>query len=110
MWRGIGWALALAAAAGPARAAPAHVDWRCDVVYQPQRAVWLRTVRLSYDTRRLLAVAIDGVPVHTFSVWGTWILTSQDNERIQIDADGRTWQSDFRGLAQGQGRCEPAVP
>ena len=29
------------------------------------------------------------------------------NERIRIDVGARTWSSDFRGLAEGQGRCEP---
>lgn len=114
MQRGVGLALALGAALGgalgAAQAAPAHTDWQCEVVYQPARTVWARTVRLTYDERRLLAVAIDGLPVHTFTVYGTWILTSQDNERVQIDAETRTWQSDFRGQAQGQGRCEPAAP
>jgi hypothetical protein len=33
-------------------------------------------------------------------------VTGLDNERIQIDLVGRLWQSDFRGLASGQGRCE----
>lgn len=103
-------ALVLSVAGAPALAAPQQVDWQCEVVYQPERSVWARTVRLSYDERRLLAVAIDGVAVHTFTVYDTWVLTSQDNERIQIDANTRTWTSDFRGLAQGQGRCEPAAP
>ena len=29
-----------------------------------------------------------------------------DIERIQIDTAAQTWHSDFRGLAQSQGRCE----
>jgi hypothetical protein len=33
-------------------------------------------------------------------------MTAVDNERIQIDLVTRQWQSDFRGHATGQGRCE----
>jgi hypothetical protein len=33
-------------------------------------------------------------------------MTAVDNERIQIDLVVRQWQSDFRGQATGQGRCE----
>ena len=51
---------------------------------------------------------IDGVPVYTFNVQGTVILTALDNERIQIDTAAQTWTSDFRGLASAQGRCERA--
>lgn len=87
--------------------AATEVHWRCEVVYQPAREVWVRELTLTHDNRRLTRVAIDGVPVYTFSVYGQWILTSQDNERVQIDVGSRTWQSDFRGLASGQGRCEP---
>jgi hypothetical protein len=54
-------------------------------------------------------VVIDGVAVYAFSVRGTLILTSLDNERVQIDTDTQTWTSDFRGLAQSQGHCERAA-
>lgn len=82
--------------------------WVCDVAYTPTRSNWSRQVQLSYDTQRLRTVEIDGVRVYTFSVAETLILTSLDNERIRIDVGARTWSSDFRGLAEGQGRCEPA--
>ena len=82
--------------------------WVCDVAYTPTRSNWSRQVQLSYDDRRLHTVDIDGVRVYTFSVADTLILTSLDNERIRIDVGARTWSSDFRGLAEGQGRCEPA--
>jgi hypothetical protein len=36
------------------------------------------------------------------------VMTAVDNERIQIDLATRQWQSDFRGHASGQGRCETA--
>ncbi len=87
--------------------AATDVRWRCEVVYQPARQVWVRELTLSHDDKRLTRVAIDGVPVYTFAVYEQWIMTSQDNERVQIDVGSRTWQSDFRGLASGQGRCEP---
>lgn len=93
-----------------AQAAPAAVErtgWVCDVAYTPTRSNWRRTVHLSHDSQRLRSVEIDGVPVYTFSVADTLILTSLDNERIRIDVGTRTWSSDFRGLAEGQGRCEP---
>ena len=82
--------------------------WVCDVAYTPTRSNWSREVRLNYDTQRLHTVEIDGVRVYTFAVADTLILTSLDNERIRIDVGARTWSSDFRGLAEGQGRCEPA--
>ena len=87
--------------------AATDVHWRCEVVYQPTRQVWVRELTLSHDDKRLTRVAIDGLPVHTFAVYEQWVMTSQDNERVQIDVGARTWQSDFRGLASGQGRCEP---
>lgn len=93
------------------QAAPAALErtvWVCDVAYTPTRSNWSREVRLGYDTQRLHTVDIDGVRVYTFAVADTLILTSLDNERIRIDVGARTWSSDFRGLAEGQGRCEPA--
>lgn len=92
----------------PAWSAQTAVDWRCEVVYQPARAVWLRPVHIGYDRRRITEVRIDGVAVYTFQVDGTVVWTALDNERIQIDAAHRTWHSDFRGQAQGDGRCEAA--
>jgi len=109
------WALAAAIlSGGPALArapsAPGPVQtvrWVCEAVYQPSRAVWPRTVELAHDAQRVTAVRIDGQAVYTFLVEGTTVFTSQDNERIQFDTAALSWRSDFRGLAQSQGRCEP---
>lgn len=78
----------------------------CEAVYLPARSTWTRTVTVSYDQQRVRSVAIDGQAVYTFAIRDTVILTSQDNERIQIDTAAQTWASDFRGLATAQGRCE----
>ena len=78
----------------------------CEAAYQPARTTWTRTVRIGYDKKRVRSVLIDGVPVYTFSVQDTVILTAVDNERIQIDTATQTWTSDFRGQATAQGRCE----
>ncbi|QBM26191.1 hypothetical protein HPF_00780 [Hydrogenophaga pseudoflava] len=103
-------ALALVLAApGVVAAAASRVGLVCEAVYAPAREIWVRRVEISYDDQRVSAVGIDGVPVHSFAVNGTVILTALDNERIQIDVARLSWQSDFRGLAQSQGRCERAV-
>jgi hypothetical protein len=106
-------ALALAAlgCAGQARAqaqtqAPAEVLLSCDAVYLPARTNWVREVRFTLDDRRIRGVSIDGVPVYTFTVYETVLLTSLDNERIQLDTATLTWRSDFRGQATSEGRCE----
>ncbi|QCB47557.1 hypothetical protein [Hydrogenophaga sp. PAMC20947] len=78
----------------------------CEAAYLPARSVWKRTVEIGYDQKRVRSVVVDGVPVYSFSVSGTVILTSLDNERIQIDTATQTWTSDFRGLATSQGHCE----
>lgn len=78
----------------------------CEAVYLPARTTWTRTVNIAYDKKRVRAVQIDGVPVYTFAIQETVILTSIDNERIQIDTAAQTWSSDFRGQATAQGRCE----
>lgn len=80
----------------------------CEAVYLPARSVWVRTVGIEYDQKRVLSVEIDGVPVYSFNVRDTLILTAMDNERIQIDTATQNWTSDFRGLATSQGRCERA--
>lgn len=80
----------------------------CEAVYLPARSVWVRSVGIEYDQKRVLSVAIDGVPVYSFNVRDTLILTALDNERIQIDTATRSWTSDFRGMASSQGRCERA--
>ena len=78
----------------------------CEAVYLPARTTWTRTVSIGYDKKRVRSVQIDGVPVYTFAIQETVILTAVDNERIQIDTAAQTWTSDFRGLATAQGRCE----
>jgi len=79
---------------------------RCEPVYMPARQVWAREVELVGRNGRLSEVRIDGLAVYTFAVRESVVLTSQDNERIQIDMVQRTWRSDFRGQANGEGRCE----
>jgi len=96
----------LFASAGSVWATASTQTLVCDVAYLPSRANWVRTVTVDYDDKRLRRVSVDGVAVHTFSVYGTVILTSQDNERIQVDVAELGWTSDFRGLATGQGRCQ----
>ncbi|MDM7942715.1 MAG: hypothetical protein QUV35_08805 [Hydrogenophaga sp.] len=108
---GVASALSLAAAAqnkAPAQAAPkaSEVTLVCEAVYLPARTTWTRTVLIAYDDRRVRSVQIDGVPVYTFAIQETVILTAIDNERIQIDTAAQTWSSDFRGQATAQGRCE----
>ncbi|MGE0099960.1 MAG: hypothetical protein AB7S86_16595 [Hydrogenophaga sp.] len=78
----------------------------CEAVYLPARTTWTRLVTIDYDQQRVRSVQIDGVPVYTFNVRDTVILTSTDNERIQIDTATQVWTSDFRGAATSQGRCE----
>ncbi|MFZ2824839.1 hypothetical protein, partial [Hydrogenophaga sp.] len=92
-----------------AQPAAGQVELVCEAVYQPARTTWVRRVAIDHDARRVKAVRIDGVPVYSFAIAGTVILTSLDNERIQIDTAAQTWTSDFRGLATAQGRCERAA-
>ncbi len=94
--------------AGPALAAVHTVTLHCEAVYQPARSTWVRVVDIDMDKQRIRAVRIDGVPVYTFAINGTWILTALDNERIQLDTAAQQWQSDFRGMASAKGRCERA--
>ncbi len=97
-----------AASAATGKAAPAPIDTRlnCEVVYLPERSTWTRAVVLTHSGKRLRSVSIDGVAVYTFALAGPVVLTSLDNERIQLDLSQPAWTSDFRGLASGQGRCE----
>ena len=99
-----GWLVAGVAAAAPP--AGGRVGLACEAVYLPARTTWVRQVEIDHDGQRVRAVRIDGVTVHSFSVRGEVILTALDNERIQIDVAAPAWQSDFRGLASAQGRCE----
>jgi hypothetical protein len=98
--------LAAGAEASPKTSAAATATLLCEAVYLPARTTWPRRVDIGYDQKRVRTVHIDGVPVYTFSIRGTVILTALDNERIQIDTASQTWTSDFRGLATAQGRCE----
>lgn len=102
-------AAAAAHAVAPGKGANS-VTLVCEAVYLPVRSPWTRTVDIAYDQQRVRSVQIDGVAVHTFAIAGTLILTSQDNERIQIDTAAQTWRSDFRGMATAQGRCERLTP
>jgi hypothetical protein len=89
-----------------AMAAPSSVVLSCAVAYLPQRSTWVREVRIDWDKKAIRSVHIDGVQPHGFSLIPQGVMTAVDNERIQIDLVTRQWQSDFRGLATGQGRCE----
>ncbi|MDE2616317.1 MAG: hypothetical protein KGL73_04745 [Burkholderiales bacterium] len=97
-------ALSLLLVAVPAWAAT--VRYRCEAVYMPARSTWVRSVEIDHDERRVRALRIDGVPVHSFAIEGAVIRTALDNERIVLDTASGQWQGDFRGLAQGRGRCE----
>lgn len=90
--------------AGPLPAA--SVQYRCEAVYLPARSTWVRSVEIEHDDRRVRGLRIDGVAVYSFAVDGTVIRTALDNERITLDTASMSWNSDFRGLAQGRGRCE----
>ncbi len=109
-WRGPVAAALCLVACGTATAAPppatTQVDLLCDAVYLPARSSWVRTVRIRFDDQRVRAVEIDGLPVYSFNVQGSTILTALDNERIRIDTAALAWSSDFRGQATSQGRCE----
>jgi hypothetical protein len=112
-WRGCAGVLAaLAAGLHPPvdAAAPAaqQVTLVCEAVYLPAREIWMRRVHIGFDNERVTSVNIDGVPVYSFTALGTVLLTALDNERIRIDTAAQAWQSDFRGQAQSQGRCERA--
>jgi hypothetical protein len=97
-------------AASAAQPSTGQAAMLCEAVYMPAQTVWPRTVAIEYDQRRIKAVSIDGVKAYTFDVRDTWILTSMDNERIQINTATLSWTSDFRGLATAQGRCDWLKP
>lgn len=102
------WSAASAQNKPPAKPATQanEVTLVCEAVYMPARTTWTRTVSIGYDKKVVRSVQIDGVPVYAFAIQETVILTSIDNERIQIDTAAQTWSSDFRGLATAMGRCE----
>ena len=104
--RAVAWAALCLAALGPAAAVPSSVVLSCAVAYLPQRSTWVREVRIDWDKKTIRSLRIDGVEPHGFSLIPQGVMTALDNERIQIDLVARQWQSDFRGHATGQGRCE----
>ena len=73
-----------------------------------QQAAQLASADSADTTRDLLheTLRIDGVEPYGFSLLPSGVMTAVDNERIQIDLAALQWQSDFRGQATGQGRCE----
>ena len=93
-------------ATNPPGAQSGTVNWTCDAFYLPARSIWKRTVAIEYDADGIRSVAIDGVPVYTYSLIDTSVLTAIDGERIQFDAVAQTWTSDLRGVVSSQGRCE----
>jgi hypothetical protein len=101
-----GLALLLWAMLSPVWAAPSAVVLSCAVAYMPQRSTWVREVSIDWDKKAIRRLRIDGVEPHGFSLIPQGVMTAVDNERIQIDLSTRQWQSDFRGHATGQGRCE----
>ena len=80
--------------------------WTCSAFYLPARSIWQRTVEIEFDASDVRAVQIDGIPVYTFNIQGTTVLTAVDGERIQFDPVAQTWASDLRGIVSSQGRCE----
>ena len=108
----VGLTVMLGASIAPASAlaSTSQASLLCEPVYMPAQTVWPRTVAITYDQRKVKAVSIDGQKVYTFQVRDTWILTSMDNERIQINTGTLAWTSDFRGLATSEGRCDWLQP
>ena len=98
--------LLLWAMLSPAWAAQSAVVLSCAVAYMPQRSTWVREVRIDWDQKAIRRLRIDGLEPYGFSLVPNGVMTAVDNERIQIDLSTRQWQSDFRGHASGQGRCE----
>lgn len=86
------------------------IRWTCNAFYLPARSIWQRTVGVEFDASGVHAVQIDGVPVYTFTVQGTTLLTAVDAERVQFDTALQAWTSDLRGIVSSQGRCERLVP
>ncbi len=82
----------------------------CEVAYMPTRSTWAREVALDVLDATPTRVVIDGVQAYSFAINGAQLLTAIDNERIALDLDALTWQSDFRDMAFGQGRCSAQTP
>ena len=108
LWRFMGWA-ALCCSLSAHSLADTH-HFRCEVAYLPTRSTWEREVAIEVLQDNPVRVVIDGVQAHSFAVDGAQLLTAIDNERIVLDLDALSWQSDFRGLASGQGRCSVLKP
>ena len=89
-----------------ASAASGVVRWTCQAFYLPARSIWQRTIAVELDSGDVRAVHIDGVPVYTFHVHGSTILTAMDSERVQFDSATQTWSSDLRGMVTSLGRCD----
>lgn len=86
---------------------PAGVTrWTCNAFYLPARSIWQRTVDVDFNADGVRAVEIDGVPVYTFNIQGTTIMTAVDGERIQFNAADQTWTSDLRGIVSSKGLCQ----
>jgi hypothetical protein len=110
--RGLAACLALGLAVGAnAQTAPKPsqklktLSFTCRVLYEPSRALWVRELEIDYDKKAFQVLRIDGVKAHGFSVDGANLVTHLDNERIHIDLNIPSWQSQFREAAHGQGVC-----
>jgi hypothetical protein len=79
----------------------------CQVFYTPSRTIQQRTWAFEHDGAQLQKVWIDGVATHAFSLTEAGVMTSQDNERIELIflPGAARWLSDFKGHAQGEGDC-----
>lgn len=77
----------------------------CDVAYLPQRSSWGRLVAVFWEGEVFKGLRIDGLLPHAVSVRGSALATAIDNERILLDLATMEWTSDFRGQAEGRGRC-----
>ncbi len=108
LWQCMGWA-ALCCSLPAQSLADTH-HFTCEVAYLPTRSTWEREVAIEVEQDIPARVVIDGVQAHSFALEGAQLLTAIDNERIVLDMDALSWQSDFRGMASGQGRCSVHKP
>jgi len=83
---------------------------RCEVAYLPSRSTWEREVAVELLDKSPSRISIDQVQAYSFFIDGSQLWTAMDNERIVLDLDAMSWQSDFRGTASGQGRCSLQSP
>lgn len=96
-----------AAPAPPEPGAQSWREWRCELAYLPARSTWVRRIALRADAQQVLQIRVDDQVAHSFAVRDTLVLTSMDGEHIAFDVGTGLWESDFRGAAQGRGRCDP---